>query len=246
MVNKKNQKKYSGFLKLLSAELIITLLILLVAITLFAYSVNMVFIKKETHFDENMFQYISDHVRPFRTDVLLFISFLGKHTFLIPANICLTLYYLYVRKNEKLTTRIAAIALSSLCLMFILKLTFQRQRPDIPLLEKVSGFSFPSGHALMSVAFYGLFCYIAWMEIRNRVLKISIILVLVLLILLIGYSRLYLRLHFASDILAGYAVGVAWLLFSLWIIGMIEKKRFARNALKNIKGPDLNQSEYIG
>jgi membrane-associated phospholipid phosphatase len=224
-------KKGTRWLKLLSAEFLIILLLLFVSITVFAYAVNMVFIKKTTTFDERIFAYVSEHVTPFRTSVMVFISFLGKHSFLLPANFLLLGYFLFM-KNRRFSIRVAALALSSLSLMFLLKLSFKRIRPSIPLLEQVKGFSFPSGHALMSVAFYGLLIYIVWHEVKNRTLRNLLIAFLVLLIFLIGFSRVYLRVHYASDVIAGFAVGFAWLLLSLWVIDKMEKKRFARKALE--------------
>lgn len=225
------EKKASRLLGLLSTEFLIIILLLFGCIVVFAYAVNMVFIKKVTSFDENVFTYISQHVGPMMTEFMIFISFLGKHTFLIPAHLVLLIFYLFIRKNRKLTIRILALALSSLSLMFLLKLSFQRSRPEIPLLEKVSGFSFPSGHALMSVAFYGLLIYIVWNEIKTRWLRTLLVVIFSFLIFLIGLSRIYLRVHYASDVMAGFAVGFGWLLLSLWVINKIEKKRFARKAI---------------
>ena len=107
--------------------------------------------------------------------------------------------------------------------MFTLKLVFRRDRPVDPLLQIAKGFSFPSGHALMSVTFYGLLIVIIWQNINRKWLKWVLSFFLVLLILAIGLSRIYLRVHYASDVLAGFSVGLVWLLLSLWILGRIEK-----------------------
>lgn len=225
-----DKKKGTNWLKLLSAEVLIILVLLFACITVFAYAVNMVFIKKATTFDENVFNFVGEHVSDTRTSIMVFISFLGKHSFLIPANLVLLAYFLFM-KNRRFSVRIAALALSSLSLMFLLKLSFRRIRPEIPLLEQVHGFSFPSGHALMSVAFYGLLIYITWHEVKQRTLRAVLITFWFSLIVLIGFSRIYLRVHYASDVIAGFAVGFAWLVISLWVIDKIEKKRFGRKAL---------------
>jgi undecaprenyl-diphosphatase len=107
--------------------------------------------------------------------------------------------------------------------MFILKNLFGRQRPDIPLLREAAGLSFPSGHAFMSVTFYGLMIYIVWETIKRPWLKITLAVLLVLLIHIIGFSRIYLRVHYASDVIAGFATGFLWLVTSLWIMRRIEK-----------------------
>ena len=179
-------KKTSRWLKLISAEFLVLLLVMFLSVTVFAYAVNMVFIKKTTTFDEKVFAFTAQHVSSLATSFMVFISFLGKHTFLIPANLTLLAFYFFIRKNKRLSIRILALALTSLSLMFLLKLSFQRSRPEIPLLEKVSGFSFPSGHALMSVAFYGMLIYIVFTEIKTTWVRYSLILILSILIFLIG------------------------------------------------------------
>lgn len=228
---KEKRSRWLHWLELISAEFLIIFLLLFASMAVFAYAVNMVFIKRTTTFDEDIFAFVSQHVNTMRTQIMVFISFLGKHTFLVPANLVLLAFYLLIRKNRRISVRISALALSSLALMFSMKFFFQRARPDIPLLEKVSGFSFPSGHALMSVAFYGLLIYIVWKEIKHPWLRAILISLLFLLIALIGFSRIYLRVHYASDVIAGFAVGFGWLLLSLWLISRIEKKRFARKTL---------------
>jgi undecaprenyl-diphosphatase len=226
---KAKKKRWWNWFKLLSAEFVIIILLTLGAIVVFVYAVDMVFIRKTTSFDENVFEVVAELVTPLRTDTMKFITFLGKHSFLIPANLVLLAYF-FIRKKRWFSIRIAALALSSLSLMFLLKLSFRRLRPDIPLLEKVSGFSFPSGHALISVVFYGLLIYIVWHEVTKKWLRNVIIVLLAILILLISFSRIYLRVHYASDVIAGVAVGFLWLLVSLWIIGKVENRFIARKA----------------
>lgn len=225
------QKKRNRWLKLFSVEVLVLLVLLFASVIIFVYAVNMVFIKKATSFDETVFNYVATHVSPGFTQFMIFISFLGKHSFLIPANLTLLVFFIFIKKNRRFSVRVISLALTSLAIMFLLKLSFQRTRPEIPLLEKVSGFSFPSGHALMSVAFYGLLIYITWHEIKKTWLRNLLILFLLTLIFLIGYSRIYLRVHYASDVMAGFAVGFGWLLLSLWMIGKIEQRILTRREL---------------
>ncbi len=92
-----------------------------------------------------------------------------------------------------------------------------------PLLAGAMGFSFPSGHALMSTTFYGLLIFIVYENVKNKLLKWTLIVALCLLVLFIGISRVYLRVHYASDVVAGFCVGTTWLLLSLWGLSKIEK-----------------------
>ena len=107
--------------------------------------------------------------------------------------------------------------------MLFLKALFQRKRPLAPLLKAVRGLSFPSGHAIMSTTFYGLLLYIILSEAGLAWVRIAMIVVLVMLILLIGYSRIYLRVHYATDVVAGFAAGILWVIFGIGLLRRIEK-----------------------
>ena len=107
--------------------------------------------------------------------------------------------------------------------MIGLKRFFNRPRPDIPVLREVSGLSFPSGHSMMSFTFYGLLIYIVWHEVQNKTLKWILISLLSLTILTIGATRVYLRVHYASDVLAGFSLGLIWLVISLFVIRRVER-----------------------
>ena len=147
---------------------------------------------------------------------------MAQHTFLIPANLILVTYFLFIKKHRWYSIKVPVVALSSLLLMFCLKFIFHRDRPLTPLLEAAKGYSFPSGHALMSITFYGLLIFLVWQNEKMHWLKWMLTILLVLLIIFIGISRVYLRVHYASDVLAGFCVGLMWLLLSLWVLRKIE------------------------
>ena len=146
-----------------------------------------------------------------------FISFLAKHTFLIPLIFLLITWFL-IKKNKWMAIRTATVLLSSLLLMSILKRLIQRQRPPDPLVEGITNYSFPSGHAFMSVAFYGLLIWFASVYISNKWMRRLVIAFLLLVIAAIGFSRIYLRVHYATDVIAGICIGFVWLDFCLWFI----------------------------
>lgn len=107
--------------------------------------------------------------------------------------------------------------------MFILKRLFNRSRPDIPLLYEAEGLSFPSGHALMSVTFYGLLIYIVYKTFKQKSIKWILISLLMFLIVIIGFTRIYLRVHYTTDVIAGYCIGFLWLVFAVWLLNKMEK-----------------------
>jgi len=215
-------KKNLASLALLSVELIVVLILFILALVIFTVMAYGVFKLQYQQFDFVVFDKISRFVGPHMTSFIRAITFFGNHMFLIPANLVLVIFFL-VRKHRWYSIKVPVVALGGVLLMFVLKELFNRPRPLIPLLEPVKGLSFPSGHAMMSVSFYGLLIYLVWENIHNRAVKWSLTIFLILFILLIGFSRIYLRLHYFSDVIAGFSAGIIWLTVSLWTVRRFEK-----------------------
>lgn len=209
---------------LLSAELLLIMAFFLLSLLALAYLIRNVIVLHRTGFDQKVFAYLQNDVNPQNNSLMLLITFFGTHKFLIPANLLLIAYFLFVKKHKWYAIKVPSIALSSLALMFGLKHVFNRPRPDVPLLFKASGLSFPSGHALFSVTFYGLVVYVLYLSAISKKWKWVLISFLILFMFLIGFSRVYLRVHYASDVIAGFCVGVVWLVFTIWLLNQIEKQ----------------------
>jgi membrane-associated phospholipid phosphatase len=208
---------------LLSLQILFSLAVFIIVVSILVFIIRKP-IRKHKATDLAVFEKLDHIVTPARTRFMLFITFLGNHKFLVPANLLLILYFLFIRQQSWFSIRVAAIALSSLILMLLLKQLFRRRRPLAPLLKAAKGLSFPSGHAIMSTSFYGLIIYIIYHMLGISVISVLIILLLAIIILLIGFSRVYLRVHYASDVLAGFAIGLVWLLISLTVVNQVEEQ----------------------
>jgi len=206
-------------------------ILLIVALLLILFLVWVVFVYGSNSFDQETFSLIGPHITESRTRIMRWISFLGKHSFLIPAIFLLMAYFL-IKKNRWMAIRTAAVLLSSLLVMSLLKSLIKRQRPPDPLVDGITNYSFPSGHAFMSVAFYGLLIWYATVCIRTQWLRRMVIFFLLLVISAIGFSRVYLRVHYATDVIAGLCIGFVWLDFCLWFI---DKRQTSRSALQRHK-----------
>jgi len=217
-------KRFWAALALLSLEMAAILTVFFLSLIAFIFIIRRVFLLRNEELDNKVFDVLKPYINDTNTAIMNFITFFGKHEFLIPANLLLIAYYLFLKKHKWYSIKIPAIAISSLFLMFGLKRLFARERPVGQLLEEAKNFSFPSGHALMSVTFYGLLAYITWHSVKNKTAKWIIIILLISWIILIGLSRLYLRRHYYSDVAAGFAMGFLWLVISLKVIRQIEKK----------------------
>ncbi len=206
---------------LIIAEVLLTLAVFSAIIALIVFSIRKP-IRRHKPLDMMIFEKIKPGVNTVNNKIMLFITFLGKHQFLIPANLILIFYFLLVTKQNWFSIRVITIAISSLVLMLLLKQLFQRKRPLSPLLKAAKGLSFPSGHAIMAVTFYGLLIYILQHIIEIDWLKYLLTVLVIGLIILIGFSRIYLRVHYTSDVLGGFIIGLLWLLISLAILKWLE------------------------
>lgn len=106
----------------------------------------------------------------------------------------------------------------------ILKLFFARPRPNYPRLIEETGYSFPSGHAMGSLMFYGLLIYFLWQTKFSMPIKVMGTIILSILILLIGISRIYLGVHYPSDILGGFLASTFLLCFGIFFYQSMQKK----------------------
>lgn len=219
------KKKWGGRLKILGLDLSIILLSFIASVIIMFVLVKLVFFETGNQFDSRAFSFMGRNVSDRNTGIMEFFSFIGSHRFLVPANLTLIAYAIFIQKNTWRAINIGAIGVSSLILMFTLKALFNRPRPETPLLYEVPGLSFPSGHAFMSFTFFGLLIYITLQQVGHAVLKYSLSAIFLFTIIMIGMSRIYLRVHYATDVAAGFSLGMIWLVISLYGLQMIEKNK---------------------
>lgn len=213
MLNKPMQssKRFlTSYFKKLPASLVAGLALFIAALLLFVFVAHAVLWQQEEAADQYVFRLLSAHVvANSRTGFMETVTHFASATFLQVAYGVLVLWYL-VRRDLKRALEIAAIGLGGFVVNYVMKLSFQRVRPPNPLIEPLHNFSFPSGHATSAFIFYGLLAYLLWKTNLPKPLKIIAGIVLLLFSLLIGFSRIYLRLHYFSDVLAGFCIGFAW------------------------------------
>lgn len=154
-------------------------------------------------FDENIYNYIYS----FRSDLLdtIFktITKLGN-TLTVIIMVFVLLVFLGKENIYKLILTVATTVLTNQGLKHIIR----RARPDHLRLIKENGYAFPSGHSMISIALYGLLIYLVYKNIKNKFIKTILISILFILILGIGISRVYLGVHYPSDVLAGFSIAL--------------------------------------
>jgi len=215
-------KKKLGFFTISVVEFIAAAGVLLLAIGLFSFIVDEVVVEKGTYFDTLVFKYVASFKSPFNTQLAQIVTFFGTGTFLIPAYLVIVWYYRKIKKKQE-AMMVAIVALISLLSGWLLKDIFQRPRPIQPLITGAGGYSFPSGHSLGGFTFSGVLIYVLWNSTIRKSLKWILSIALFLFALLIGLSRIYLRVHFASDVLGSLLVTIIWLSLTFIVLETIEK-----------------------
>ena len=126
--------------------------------------------------------------------------------------IIITILCVIFIRDKKYKILVPANLVTIAIINIVLKNFFLRPRPNELRLIEETGYSFPSGHAMASTAFYGLLIYIAHEKVENKILRNTICIMLGLLILLISISRIYVGVHYTSDVIAGTCFSIAYLI----------------------------------
>ena len=213
------QKK--KILDVINPRIFITLLMFFSMVGLFALITNEIVLENETAFDEEVFNFLNGHKSEPATKIFTFFTFFGSGTFLLPAYLIIISFYIFFSKNVRRSIKITIIGLSSTILLFTTKYYFHRQRPINPLINNVSGFSFPSGHSFSSFILCGIIIYIIAMSTISISGKWLLSFLAFLVAFVIALSRVYLRVHYASDAIAGFCLSIVWLSISFWILALI-------------------------
>jgi len=171
--------------------------------------------KEITSFDMSISSYIWSLRTPFLTRLMKLITFLASSKFIIGT----LLIYILLKRDYIYPLNLSINAI----LNHVLKKIFKRPRPsNILVIEK--SHSFPSGHSMAAVSFYGYLIYMILKSKINRIYKILLTIVLVIIILLIGFSRIYLGAHYFSDVICGFLISIEYLIIFISISNRVTKK----------------------
>lgn len=208
-----------------SFRLVVTVILVIASLYLFGLITHEVLFEKEETAD----QIVSKTVRHYfvsndATKAMIVASYLASKQFLMIAFAAVALWCIFIKKDRRLALESIAIGITGFLINTALKEMFQRVRPADPLIDPLRNFSYPSGHASSGIIFYGLLVHLVWRSDISKPLKLLFSLLMITLVLLIGFSRIYLGMHYASDVVAGYCVGFTWLIISLWVIDQLRRK----------------------
>ncbi len=196
-------------------------LVLLISVIIFVYILENLFSNEIVYFDMWVYNFLDDYISDSLTFLAKVVTNMSGIYFVPP----LALVLFLVIRNRKIGFSIILNLVIVGGLNFILKNIVQRQRPNILRLIDQTDYSFPSGHAMVSMAFYGLIIYYTHKYVKNSYAKWPIYIVLSFMIGFIGLSRIYLGVHYASDVIAGYCISLAYLVLYTSIFDKFLEKR---------------------
>jgi membrane-associated phospholipid phosphatase len=206
-----NLRSRLGFLQYLSLHIIVGLVLSFISLGLFAkLAEEMLEEATLVSIDRLVANAFHHNATPLASNFFLILTRFGLEILWI-AVILFALYFIYKRQWLSLLMLLVTVGGGQI-LNYSLKFFFSRPRPafDDPIITALH-YSFPSGHAMLSFISYGLLAYYLFVRTPSRPRRLLIITAAVLLIGLIGLSRIYLGVHYLSDVIAGYAAGAFWL-----------------------------------
>ncbi|NLI12274.1 phosphatase PAP2 family protein [Pelotomaculum propionicicum] len=173
--------------------------------------------------DWYLLSYFHGLANPSLDRIMLFFTSLGSVKFYFLAFPAILLVLVWRRRWWELKG-FSLSFLGAVLLNNLLKISFHRIRPNLYLIKE-SGYSFPSGHAMVTLAFYGMLLFFAFQHIPSRKWRSLMAILAVFVILTIGVSRVYLGVHYPSDVLGSYLAGFSWLVVSIIAIKRLHCKR---------------------
>lgn len=188
--------------KILSRQIIIAIFCIVSGI-LFGLTAYFVQEQSIQSFDLPIIHFVQGLETPWLTTLLKIFTWIGSAYFVVPATLiaCYLLYFVYKRRS--VAYFFASVMVINIVMNGLLKQVFGRVRPDIYRMIPIEGLSFPSGHTMMAVGLYMLITYVVWRALKNSWQRLLLVLLSLSMIIMITVSRIYLGVHFPSDIMGG-------------------------------------------
>jgi undecaprenyl-diphosphatase len=217
-----NQKRWFQFLSL---SLLLGLAAAIGALIFFGWLTDEVLEGDSRHFDEVTRAAVHQLASPVLTAIMRFLSFIGS-TIVLTIGTIIVVALFTVRKWSREAKLFAATMIGAGVLNVTLKLTFKRARPT-PFFDLTppETYSFPSGHSLASACFFGALAAIVTARIKNRRTRVAVWIICAAMFLLIGLSRIYLGVHHTTDVIAGFAAALIWILVVRFVEMELARRR---------------------
>lgn len=205
--------------------IVVALIIVVTGINLFIDLTNTIHSDALARYDSRITDFFISYRSPPLTKFMQFITNVGDfYGYLFMATLS-TIFFYILFKNWRYVFEILFVIIVAGLSNVALKQVINRARPDAEHLVSVASLSYPSGHAMSAISFYGFLIYIIYNLKLNRWFKTGLIIIFSLLILGIGISRIYLGVHYPSDVAGGFIAGFIWVVFCVVLFHVIDLLR---------------------
>jgi len=217
-----------GSEKFLTLSLLLGLTAAIAMLIFFGWLTSEVLEGETRHFDETTRDAVHQFASPLLTTIMRGVSFIGSTLALTIGTIVVVVQFA-MRKWGREARLFAITMIGAGLLNITLKLAFKRPRP-VPFfnLTAPETYSFPSGHSLTSACFFGALAAILTARVKSRRLRVIVWVVCTLMFVVIGFSRIYLGVHHTTDVIAGFAAALIWIL----VVRFVEMELARRRRLK--------------
>lgn len=190
-------------------------------------------------FDDRATTFIGSFRDPNYHGIIEFITDMGDFYGYLIITTLVTIFLFWKLKNWKFILQLLGVIILASLSNIGLKKAIDRARPDADHLVVVESLSYPSGHAMSAMAFYGFLIYLLFHIKMSKILRSILVIIFSLIILGIGLSRIYLGVHYPSDVIAGFLGGLIWIAFCIVLFNLIDllrrRKRSNRELEENLE-----------
>ena len=191
-------------------------------------------------FDTSITEFVTSFRTPGLNQFFIFITDLGDVYAYLVATTLAAIFFFFKLKNKQFIFQLLGVVILSALANIALKRAFDRARPSIEHMVVVKTLSYPSGHAMSAMAFYGFLIYLVFKIKMKQWLRVLLTLLFASLIFLIGLSRIYLGVHFPSDVVGGMIAGLIWVAFCVVLFNILDllrqrKMRYIEEDEKNLE-----------
>lgn len=176
-------------------------------------------------FDKTIISTVQGWEAPWLTVIMKTFTWVGSAYVVAPVTLIGFIVLAYKLDRRPQAYLLGVVIVGTVVLNTLLKIYFQRERPEIHRILDANGFSFPSGHTMMAFSLYAILGYIIWRNVKTTTGSFIIILVSSLMTILIGGSRIYLGVHFPSDIVGGLLASGLWVTIAVMVYSFFQHRK---------------------
>ncbi|MBD7907592.1 phosphatase PAP2 family protein [Sporosarcina gallistercoris] len=211
----------------LSGRLITAFVSCLILAAVFGYVASSIGNGSIVQFDRPVIDFVQGAETPWLTEVMKVFTTIGSTEAVIAISVITLGLLLYFRQKAQSLLFLIVIG-GTAALNLVLKLFYQRARPDLNRLIEISGYSFPSGHTMMATSLYIILAFILWRNARTSG-RILYVIGAIFMISMICISRIYLGVHYPSDVVGGIISSAFWLLIAISVYTVSMNKRHSKS-----------------